>query len=434
LLLLFNFMKIKLISPAWPRDSFWANFRFQFPIISLSTVAALTPSVHEVEIIDENVEPLDTNAFADLVGITAMTPLAKRAYEIADTYRARGTKVVLGGYHPTWVSQEAAQHADAVCIGEAEGLWPQILADFAAGQLKPYYRSETRPTQWGYPHPRRDLLQSKPYFFKNTMQTTRGCPYDCEFCAVTTFYGRTYRSRPVEDVIAEVKSLEGAAGFVVFVDDNIIGNPAYAKELFRRLIPLRRKWVSHASINIVRDKELLALAAQSGCYGLLIGFESLSPANIREIGKAQNKVEEYKEAVKKIHDHGIGIDGSFIFGFDEDNPGVFERTVKFIKDVRMDAANLFTRTPFPGTRLYAKMETNGQIIDHDWSHYDLHHVVFRPRNMTPEELLQGIYDAYKGIYSLPSIIKRSWPWGRRTQVFVPMNFGVRKASRKAGYF
>ena len=428
-------MRLQILSPRWSPNSYWGSMFFKFPTLALTTLAALTPPDWEVTISDENVEEIDFQDPADLVAISAMTPLAPRAYELADQFRRAGSKVVLGGYHPTYLPGEALQHADAVGIGEAEGFWPELLADFQNGRLKQEYKSESRPSRWGWPLPRRELIKDKPYFFINTLQTTRGCPFNCEFCAVTTFYGHTYRSRPLNEVEAEIRTLEGSVNYLVFVDDNIVGNRKYAKDLFTRLIPYRKRWLSHATINLVRDDELLALCAKSGCRGLFIGFESLSEANLKEIGKSVNKVAEYEEAVKRLHDAGIGIEGSFVVGYDEDEASVFPRLVEFVRKTRLDGAHLFIRTPFPGTRLHAKLEGEGKIFERDWSKYDLFHVVFTPKKMSPEALQEGFYSAYREIYSYRSMVARLLlPPGKRVQVFGPMNWGIRQACRHAGYF
>jgi radical SAM superfamily enzyme YgiQ (UPF0313 family) len=408
---------------------------FKFPILALTTLASLTPEDWEISIRDENVEEIDFEDPADLVAISAMTPLAPRAYELADRFRRAGSKVLLGGFHPTFLPEEALQHADAVGVGEAEGYWPKLLADFQNGRLQQIYRCASRPSRWGWPIPRRDLIKGKPYFFMNTLQTTRGCPFSCEFCAVTAFYGHTYRSRPLDEVEAEIRTLEGGLNYLLFVDDNIVGNRNYAMELFTRLIPYRKRWVSHATLNLARDHKLLGLCAKSGCRGLFIGFESLSEANLKEIGKSVNKVAEYEEAVKRLHDVGIGIEGSFVVGYDEDEASVFPRLVEFVKRVKLDGGHLFIRTPFPGTRLHAKLDREGRICERDWSKYDLSHVVFHPKKISPEALQEGFHAAYREIYSYPSMISRLLlPPGKRVQVFGPMNWGIRQACRKAGYF
>jgi radical SAM superfamily enzyme YgiQ (UPF0313 family) len=428
-------MRLKLVFPRWPAGSYWGSMFFKFPTLALTVLAALCGEDWEVSIWDENVEEIDFDDPADLVGISVMTPLAPRAYELARRFRERGYKVILGGFHPTFLPQEALQHADAVGIGEAEGYWTEVLSDFRRGTLKREYRAHGLPQRWGWPLPRRELIRDKPYFFKNTLQTTRGCPFHCDFCAVTAFYGHTYRNRPLEEVEAEIRGLEGGLNYLVFVDDNIVGCRQYARELLRRLIPYGKRWLSHATLDLARDPELIDLCARSGCKGLFVGFESLSEANLKEIGKSINRVEEYQEAVKRFHDAGIGIEGSFVVGFDEDEVSVFERLVEFVNKTHMDGAHIFIRTPFPGTRLYRKWEREGRIFDRDWSHYDLGHVVFYPARMSPERLQEGYYWAYRELYSYRSIIWRLlFPPGWKLQVFGPMNWGIRRACKLSGYF
>ena len=428
-------MRLQILSPCWPKESYWGSMFFKFPTLALTTLASLTPEDWEISIRDENVEEIDFEDAADLVAISAMTPLAPRAYELADQFKRAGSAVVLGGFHPTFMPQEALQHSDAVGIGEAEDYWQRLLGDFQNGQLRREYRSPTRPARWGFPIPRRDLIRDKPYFFVNTLQTTRGCPFQCEFCVVTTFYGHSYRSRPLEEIEAEIQALQGGGDYLFFVDDNIVGSRSYAKELFRMLIPLGKRWLSHATLNLVEDPELLDLCARSGCRGLFFGFESLSETNLKEIGKSVNRVGAYEEAVKKLHDRGIGVEGSFVVGYDEDEVSVFDRLAEFAKKTRLDGAHVWIRTPFPGTRLHAKLEEQGRIFERDWSKYDLAHVVFYPKKMSPERLQEGMYGFYREVYSYPSMISRLLlPPGRRVQVFGPMNWGIRQACRKAGYF
>ena len=418
-------MDVTLIVPRWSANSLWGKVVFRFPYLALTTLAALTPGDVRVRLIDENVERIDWKAIPDLVGISLMTPLAPRGYGIADAYRKRGVPVVLGGIHPSMMPEEASAHADAVVVGEAEGLWPRVVEDVRQGELQPLYRSEDQSSLDKLPLPRRELLKRKAYFFVNTVQTTRGCPFDCEFCSVTQFYGHTYRLRPVEEVEREVRRLESR--FVFFVDDNIVGNKAYAKALFRRLIPYRLKWASQASITIARDQELLRLARQSGCIGLFIGFESLSQKTLKKMGKTFNRVVSYRDMIRRIHSHGIGIQGSFIFGSDGDTPSVFPEVVRFTEQTRLDAVLFSILTPFPGTRLYRKMKAEGRILTDDWARYDMNHVVFSPRGMGVEQLQNGFNWAYSRLYSWRSIAKRLLGVRRNLQLFGPQNVGFRRA-------
>lgn len=383
-------------------------------------VAGLTPPEHEVELVDEAISRVNPDVVeADLVGITANTCAAPRAYEVADAFRSRGIPVVMGGIHPTVLPEEAIQHCDSVVIGEAEGLWHKVLEDARQGTLKKFYRNDSFPRLEGCPWPRRQLLRKDSYIITNTVQTTRGCPFDCSFCSVTQFFGATYRTRPVEDVVQEVSELPGK--IVIFVDDNIMGNPRYAKGLFESLVGLRKKWLSQGSLTMLRDQSLLKLAARSGCRGLLIGFETLSTASLKKIGKAFNVVEKYKEAIDRLHQVGIGVIGSFIFGMDDDDEGVFERTVEFVEKTKMDIPTFAVLTPLPGTKLYKKLEEENRIFDRDWAKYDGAHVVFKPMLMSPEKLQEGYHWAMKQAYSVRGILRRMFGFNSRLPVFGPLN-------------
>ena len=254
---------ILIITPRWPDQSLWGLIGIKFPYLALTTLASLVPDSCEVKIIDENVDPVDFDFPADLVAVSLMTPLAPRGYAIADRFRKKGIPVVIGGVHATMAPEEAARHADAVVVGEGELLWPEVIGDFRAGSLKKRYVRDRFAPLTSLPLPRRELLKRGSYLFQNTLQTTRGCPNDCDFCSVFSFYGRTYRFRPVGEVIQEIKTLKG--NLIFFVDDNIIGNRTYARELFENLKPLKRRWVSQATLNLTRDRRLLTLARESGC-------------------------------------------------------------------------------------------------------------------------------------------------------------------------
>ena len=396
-------MKLELIVPS-TQESIRKRKKALAPPLGLAMVAALTPPVVEVSLIDENITAVDFHMETDLVGITAMTITAQRAYEIADTFRARGVKVVLGGIHPSVMPEEASQHADAVVIGEAEGIWPGLIEDFKANRLQRVYRQPERPSLLGLPVPRRDLFTPGAYFARHTISTSRGCPYSCSFCSVTSFFGHTYRCRPVEEIIREVEALEDRR-FIFFVDDNIVGNPKFAKELFRALIPYKIKWIAQASVTIARDDELLRLAAASGCIYLAIGFESLSPANLAAVGKKINVADEYENVVRKIHSHGIAVHGLFILGLDEDDEGIFQRTVRFSQRVRLESAQFAWPVPYPGTALYESLDKAGRILTKDWSQYESN-VVFEPNKMSRETLHKGRDWARRELYGLHSIWRR----------------------------
>ncbi len=373
--------------------------------LTLPLIAALTPGEHEVIIVDENVEPIDFDRGADLVGITCLTPTAPRAYQIADQFRLRGAKVVLGGVHPSLMPDEAAAHADAVVIGEAEETWPQLLADFEDGGLKPRYSADVKPDLSGLPIPRRDLVKAKAYLNIPKVETSRGCPFRCSFCSTTVFYGPRMRFRPVEDVVNEVKAARHR--FVFFTDNNITANKKYAKRLFEALTPLGIYWLSQGSIDMADDDELMELAERSGCAGMLVGFESLSEENIASMGKnASNRVAEYEEKIRKFHAHRIGLIGCFVFGFDGDDKSVFAKAVNFIKNNNIDCPQLTVLTPYPGTVLRTQLEAEGRILHSRWEKYDVGNVVFQPRQMTAAELQAGYNWACEQLYSTRAILKR----------------------------
>jgi radical SAM superfamily enzyme YgiQ (UPF0313 family) len=420
--------KIYLIMPRWPENSLWGCMGIKFPYLALTTLAALTPPGMEVRILDENVEATDFEDLPDLAAISLMTPLAPRGYAIADRFRSRGVPVVLGGVHATMLPEEAKGHADAVAVGEGELIWPALLGDFYSGFLKPFYRADRLVSLRNLAPPRRELLKRGAYLFQNTLQTTRGCPNDCDFCSVTTFYGNTYRFRPVPEVLQEIGTLKG--NLLFFVDDNIIGHKSYAQELFQGLIPLKKRWVSQATLSLTRDEKLLSLARASGCLGLFVGFESLSQEILNDLGKPFYKVSHYETAIRILHDQGIGIQGSFIFGHDEDTPEAFSRVVRFCDRNRMDAVLFSLLTPFPGTRIYQQMLRENRILHFDWEKYDMNHVVFQPRQMAPETLAQGFREAYKRVYGGASLFRRLAKFQRGLLLFGPMNLSMRRAWKK----
>ncbi|MCX6811112.1 MAG: radical SAM protein, partial [Candidatus Berkelbacteria bacterium] len=311
-------------------------------------------------------------------------------------------------------------------IGEAEPVWGEILADLAQGSLQARYQSAEYWDMKGLPLPRRDLLSREHYLTVNVVQTARGCPNGCTFCSVTTVAGKHYRFRPVCEVVEEVRSLEGWVGFV---DDNITGNPARARELFEALIPLKIRWVGQADLNMAKDPELLKLAVRSGCHALFVGLESLSQENLRTTHKVPNVGTDMAAAIATIHRAGIEVIGSFVLGLDGDDKSVFAKTVKFARRQKLCAAQFAVLTPFPGTVIHQQLESEGRIRDHDWSHYTMSDVVFQPKNMTPEELHQGRQWTYRTFYSLPSILARSLTLRGN----IPLKLLVNRSYRAIGY-
>jgi radical SAM superfamily enzyme YgiQ (UPF0313 family) len=419
-------------SPEEPANKLRLHLRSAFPPLSLLHVAALTPPEFEVELQDEAIQQIDFDRAFDLVGITANTACVERAYELAARFRSLGRLVVIGGIHATALPEEARRQADAVVAGEAEGSWQRLLGDFrqgrlrpaAEGELAPIYRCERWPDLSNLPAPRRELLQRGRYLVPNTVQGTRGCVHDCAFCSVTTFYGREMRSRPAECVAREVGALAGRV--VVFVDDNILARPSYARSLFERLRGLGKTWWGQASLSTLGNLDLLRLAAKSGCRGLFVGLESLSAVALKKMGKSFNLVERFKESIKRLHDLGIGVVGAFMFGFDEDDEGVFERTAKFVEGAKIDLPQYSILTPLPGTRVMGQMEGEGRILDRNWAHYDGGHVVFRPARMSPEKLEAGLKWALRCSYSWRGIFQRLLGFSPRLPAMAAANLAFRR--------
>ena len=401
-------MKLLLILPKNER-SYWGGVsksgKAGFVRLNLPTIAALTPTDWDVEILDARVKPVDYDAKADLVGITGFTAEMPGAYEIADNFRKKGVKVIMGGIHVSALTDEALQHADAVVIGEAELVWHKLLLDFKRGELKQKYKADKLCDMENMVIPRRNLLNREMYSGFYTLQATRGCPFNCDYCAVTAFFGQEFRTRPIDEVIEEIKGFGSKKFF--FMDDNIVGRPKYAKELFQKLIPLKVIWGSQASITMAKDPELLNLYARSGGRYAFIGFDSLSQKSLENLHKGWNSAKDYKEAIKKIHDVGINIIGSFVFGLDEDDSSVFKTTFDFIMETNMDAAQFHILTPLPGTVTYSFLEKEGRIIDRDWARYHTGEVVFQPKGMTVEELQNGYYWIFRNTYTYKNILKRS---------------------------
>jgi radical SAM superfamily enzyme YgiQ (UPF0313 family) len=425
-------MKLELITAEGPATLWMRKGRLiRFPQLTMPLLAALTPGDVEIHHTDEIVSPVSFSRAADLVGITTTTCSAPHAYEVADEFRRRGVAVVLGGPHPTLLPQEAAQHADSVLIGEAEGVWPGVIRDFQKGRLKRFYRAEVPPSLAGLPWARRELIERRAYG-RGVLIATRSCPNACGYCMLPHFYHHRYRCRPCEEVIAEAASIQGKA--LIFWDDNIIGNLDYARELFRRLIPLRKRWTSQATFNIVDHDDHIHLAAASGCEALFIGLESISAASLRETGKAFNKPRRYLDGIKKLHDAGIAIQTGLVFGFDNDDVTVFERTLAFLEKAGVDVASIGSLTPFPGTPIFRKLEEEGRILSHDWSKYNARtDVVFRPRLMTPDQLQAGVEWVTKRFYSLSSISRRLLARSRTGLWWnIPRNLGYKIAFDKLG--
>jgi radical SAM superfamily enzyme YgiQ (UPF0313 family) len=378
-----------------------------FPMLGLTVLAALFPEDWDISIANEAIEKVNLDAEVDLVGLTALTCVADRAYLLADEFRERGKTVVIGGVHASLVPQEAKAHADSVLIGEAEGIFHQLISDLEAGCLKPFYRSERYFDLTNEPFPRRELLSSRYSRFFKSIEITRGCPNRCEFCSVPIINGLQYRTRSISHIDDELSSIIRRRGEYLFLtDDNVIAKPKFAAELFRVFKKYGLKWMGFCTLQIARNPKLLAMARESGCISLFIGFESLNQENLDGVRKTFVDTDELIDLIKRIQDHGIGIQGSFIFGFDHDDKDVFKRTVDFVHETRMELPTFSVLTPFPGTPLRRRLEEEGRIFDNHWPYYDMSHVVFKPKLMSPEELQQGYLWAQKYCCSPRSILGR----------------------------
>jgi len=396
-------VKIELIVPAVDENA-------RIPNLALPILASLSPPDVDFSFTDDLLTPIHLEKDlkeVDLVGITVLTKTALRAYEIADAYRKKGIPVVLGGIHPTALPEEAKEHADSVVMGEAEEVWPHLIEDVRMGHLKPFYQQKGYTDLSKVPNPRRDIFPKRGYLPLDVVQVTRGCPFRCEFCSVQKFFGETYRFRPIPDVVEEVRRLRHR--WMMFNDDNIIGNHSYSKELLNALIPLKKKWFGQASLSGLKAIENVELLAKSGCNSLFIGFESLSKKNLVTSKKFQNDPSEYREIIDTLHRHGIAICGSFVFGFDEDDPSVFEETVSFSIQTKLFSAIFMILTPYPETAFYHRVKNEGRLVQDQWwllERQEESAPFFIPKKMSSEVLREGWKRAWKEFYSFPSIWKR----------------------------
>lgn len=400
----------------------------RFVPLNLANLMAVAPQ-YSYQVVDENIKGVDFEhdlGDVSLVGISVMTVQAPRAYALSDWLRAKGIPVVLGGSHVSALPKEAEGHADAVVIGEAEDVWPRLLEDFKSNRLQKFYKSNRLVNLSQLPRARRDpLLRKYNYFFPNTLYVSRGCPHNCNFCSVPRIFGRKYRLRPVPQIIEEIKEMkerdtisqwrkvlstilleEMGKPIFIFLDDNIFGRPTYAKKLFEELRPLKILWGSQGTVNIAKDEKTLKLAAESGCKGLFVGLESIRESSLREMGKAQNKYDFYEEAVRRFHKYGISVIGAFVFGSDSDDGSILKDTLEFARKINLDLAQFTILTPLPGTPLRDKLEREGRIISSDWSMYNFGRVVFEPKNLSVNDLENGVRWSWKKFYSPWSFLKR----------------------------
>lgn len=430
-------MRIVLISPKGPlyrhRQGIFGR-SLRYAPLTLPTLAALIPPQlgAEVVLVDEGIEEVDLRLEADLIGMTVITGTAARAYALSAHFRDRGCPVVLGGPHVTLVPEDAAPHADSLVVGYAEETWPQLLRDFATGRMAARYIQSPHLQLKNVPPPRRDLLPRGRYMTTAVFEATRGCVHDCEFCVVPSAWGKRPLQKPVEEVVADIRRT--GARRLIFVDLNLIADADYAARLFEALIPLRVQWFGLATTLLAKMPELLALAARSGCRGLLMGLESVNGAALRHCRKGFNSPRTYRQLVENLHRHGIGLQGCFVFGLDHDTPDVFLKTARFAVEAKIDLPRFAIATPFPGTPFFRRLESEGRILTRDWNCYDGQHVVFQPARMSPEELQRGTEMAWRSAYSVSSVLKRLVSTASPFPVAFTANLGYRFYARRLRTF
>ena len=387
---------------------------------------------HEVVLFDERIEDIPMDLDVDLVVITTFTLTAKRAYTIADNYRKKGIYVVIGGYHPSLMPEEASQHADVVMVGFAEQTFPQMLLDFKNGNLKRMYIQDKEFNLENKVIPRRELLQKDKYITTATVEVVRCCSLPCTFCAYPTAFGRKIYKRPIKEVLSEIEMFDEK--IILFPDVNLIADREYAMRLFKEMKSLKKYWMGLVTSSVGIDKNMIKTFADSGCKGLLIGFESITQESQSYINKGINKVADYAELMKKLHDYGILVQGCFAFGSDEEDTSVFERTVEAVVKAKIDLPRYSILTPFPKTQFYAQLETENRIFEKNWAMYDVEHCVFTPKKMTVEELEKGTAWAWRETYSMKNIFKRLAPFTHSPWISLPLNIAYRKYADKYEHF
>jgi radical SAM superfamily enzyme YgiQ (UPF0313 family) len=400
-------MKVRIVVCYEPRYRRGHRFHFVPPITGIH-LAAITPQDHEVEVFHQQVRPVPVDATPDLVAISFFSGFARAAYSIADRYRALGVRVVAGGPHVSYWSEEALEHVDAVVIGEAESVWPTLLRDAEQGRLQRIYRGVPASMK-NLPTPRYDLLE-KRFVVPRVLQATRGCPFSCSFCSVPSL-NPGFRVRPVDDVIRDIATTRFPYFWqdkvVWFWDDNLLVRRRWAKDLLREMAGLNRWWLTQASIDIVRDRELLDLMERSGCIGIFLGIESLDDADLASVDKRQNRAAEYKEAIERLHDRGICVMAGFISGFDNQTPEAIVETADRLNAIGIDVPFLSILTPFRGTGLYDEHLMAGRLLnDRDWPHYNGYNVAFRPARMTPEDLLAAHRSLWRRAFRPAAVLER----------------------------
>jgi radical SAM superfamily enzyme YgiQ (UPF0313 family) len=424
-----------------------------YPAIGLGVIAALTPDQFDIQLIDEANEPIPYGKRGDLAFIVGQTHHMPNVYFISDRLRSEGTKVILGGMHVTALPDEALRHADSVIVGEAETVWREILDNFIKGSLKKkYFGQEVCLAE--LPPMRRDLFNKKFYYPGQIIETTRGCPVGCVFCGVQNFFGKRFRTRPPEAIRQELMAIFGPRPpqapwkkwiarhwhpdipyfverrLLYVMDSNFISEPSHARAVLKVFKECDLRWFGHASFNVMRDDELVDLVAESGCLGLNIGFESLSQMNIDHMHKFPNETAEYVECIKRLHEREIGVMGTFMVGFDEDTPEVFDQIVNFVMENRLETAFTLILTPKPDTMLFDQMDTQNRILSRNWCDYDEGTVTFIPKNMTARQLHSGMRSVWSRVYSWQGIWHRIMTKPRvRPFFYLPVNLGFHRCTR-----
>ncbi len=394
--------RLLLVYPATHKLG-WEKY-FQLPSLALQQVAALTPPAWQITLVDELHDRIPFADSFELVGITAMTHQATRAYAIADRFRSRGTPVVLGGIHPTVLPEEAATHANAVVIGEAEPVWAALLEDLLGSRLQQYYRGPL-PTgsRLSIPWSRRELYQRRRYLTTQTLQASRGCPHKCPFCIVTNYFGSSFRYRDLDDILGELASFDRS--LTVFLDDNLLGDPRRIKPILQGMRGMGLRWGAQANLRFAEDPELVRLVADAGCSGIFVGIESVTGDLATHPKTGSNGIAQ-RELIKRIRDAGIMVETSMIFGFDDHDESIFEQTLRYLEEVCPSLPTFNLLTPYPGTALFGEFTAEDRLFHTDWRRYNQAEVVYRPKLMTAERLYRGWLDARREAYRWPSILSR----------------------------
>jgi|SRR3989344_1231126 len=400
-------MNVTLVYPTMGRDSKGKYTRKRvLPPLQLSTLAGLTPKNIDLNLVDDRIEDVPYDEPTDLVGISVDTYSALRSYEIAEGYRRRGIPVVLGGFHPTLMLDEARQHADSIVVGQAENVWPALLNDFSEGRMQKVYRGSPMPNQIVVDN---SFFKRKEYIPITLIEAGRGCPFTCDFCSVQNFFGKKYYPRPVESIRNQIE--ESGNKWIIFVDDNIASNPKHLGEVCSGIADMNISWASQMSLTVAKNERLMDQMTESGCQGVLIGFESLNKDNLNQMSKNFNGgLENYLSSVKKFRERGIRIYGTFAVGYDWETTDSVEESLRFALDQKFSLASFYPLTPFPGTELIRRLDTEGRLTKKNWwldSEHRWGDIVFNPKNMSPEELSKSCRDAMKKFYSFSSTVTRT---------------------------